>query len=49
MADLKGLPDKEAVRECNGHPDKISANIKADGQEKYAVWCPRCLQHQLAE
>ena len=30
MDDLKGLPDKRAIGERNGHLGKISANIKTD-------------------
>ena len=30
MDNLKGLPDKRTIGERNGHPGKISANIKAD-------------------
>ena len=37
MYDLKGFSNKGAIRESNGHPGKISANIKADGQVRCVV------------
>ena len=30
MDDLEGLPAKSSVRESNGHPSKVGADIKAD-------------------
>ena len=37
MDDLKGLPGKGAIREGDGHPGKVRADIKANGEIRAAV------------
>ena len=35
--DLKGLPGKGAIREGDGQPGKVRADIKANGEIRAAV------------
>ena len=36
MGDLKGFPDKRTIGESDRHPGTISANIKANREERRA-------------